>query len=214
VANLGQVIRDAFLSSAATAATLLREPELAANWSQPSALRDLSVAGLARHLANQVTDTVRLLAAEPGTTAVPVIEHYTRNAWVTSGIDGRDNVAIRRKGEADAAATTPGDLADEVDAALAELRRVVPAEDPARVVAFRAWGLTVDDFLLTRVMELVVHVDDLAVSLGVPTPELAPEATDATIGLLAQVAVWRHGALAVVRALARRERAPETIAAL
>jgi hypothetical protein len=32
------------------------------------------------------------------------------------------------------------------------------------------WGLTVDDSLLTRVMELIVHTDDLAVSLGVPTP--------------------------------------------
>jgi hypothetical protein len=208
------VIRDAFLSSAATAATLLREPALAARWSEPSALSDFSVAGLARHLANQVTHSVPLLTADPGASAVPILEHYTRNTWVTSGIDGRDNIAIRRKGEADAAATTPQDLADEVDAALAQLRRVVPAQPPDRVVDFRAWGLTVDDFLLTRLMELVVHVDDLAVSLGVPTPELPPAATEAAIGLLSQVAVWRHGPLAVVRALARRERAPETIAAL
>jgi hypothetical protein len=75
------------------------------------------------------------------------------------------------------------------------------------------WGLAVDDLLLTRVMELVVHADDLAVSLGIPTPAMPAEATDATIRLLARVAAWRHGPLAVVRALARRERAPETIAA-
>jgi hypothetical protein len=208
------VIRDAFLSSAAAAATLLREPALTARWSEPSALTDLSVGGLARHLANQVTHSVPLLAAEPAASAVPVLEHYTRNAWVTSGIDGRDNIAIRRKGEADAALTTPAALADEYDAALAELHRVVPVEPGDRVVAYRAWGLTVDDFLLTRVMELVVHTDDLAVSLGVPTPDLPPEATGATIELLSRVATWRHGPLAVVRALARRERAPESIAAL
>jgi Mycothiol maleylpyruvate isomerase N-terminal domain len=208
------VIRDAFLSSAATAGTLLREPALAARWLQPSALADLSVGGLARHLANQVTHAVPLLAADPGASAVPVLEHYTRNAWVTSGIDGGDNIAIRRKGEADAALTTPAALADEFDAALVELHRVVPAEPEHRVVDFRAWGLTVDDFLLTRVMELVVHTDDLAVSLGVPTPDLPPAATEATILLLSRVAAWRHGPLAVVRALARRERAPESIAAL
>ena len=208
------MIRDAFLSSAATAGTLLREPALAARWSEPSALGDFSVGGLARHLANQVTHAVPLLAADPGASAVPVLEHYTRNAWVTSGIDGRDNVAIRRKGEAHAAVTTPGALADEFDVALAELHRVVPVEPDDRVVDFRAWGLTVDDFLLTRVMELVVHTDDLAVSLGVPTPELPPAATEATILLLSRVAAWRHGPLAVVRALARRERAPESIAAL
>ena len=208
------MIRDAFFSSAAAAATLLREPALAARWSEPSALADLSVGGLARHLANQVTHSVPLLAGASEASAVPVLEHYTRNAWVTSGLDGRDNVAIRRKGEADAAVTTPQALADEFDAALAELHRVVSDEPAHRVVEIRTWGLTVDDFLLTRLMELVVHSDDLAVSLGVPTPELPPEATEATILLLSRIAAWRHGPLAVVRALARRERAPESVAAL
>jgi hypothetical protein len=208
------MIRDAFLSAGEISATLLREPALSARWSDPSALADFSVAGLARHLANQVTRTVPILAAAPGNSAVPVLEHYTRNIWVTSGLDGGDNVRIRRQGEQAAAGTTARALADEVDAALAELRRVVPAEPVERVVDLHDWGLTVDDFLLTRVMELVVHTDDLAVSLGVPTPEMPAAATEATIQLLAHVAAWRHGPLALVRALARRERAPQTIAAL
>jgi hypothetical protein len=208
------MIRDAFLSAAETAATQLREPAVSARWSEPSALADFSVGGLARHLANQVTHTASLLAAVPGSVAIPVLEHYTRNAWVTSGVEGADNVLIRQRGEEAAAVTTPQELVEEVDAALAELRRIVPAEPAARVVDLRDWGLTVDDFLLTRVMELVVHTDDLAVSLGVPTPRLPAAATAVTIQLLAGIAAWRHGPLAVVRALARRERAPQTIAAL
>ncbi len=207
------MIRDAFLSAGTVAAALLREPALSARWSDPSALADFSVAGLARHLANQVTHTVTLLAAAPGASAIPVLEHYTRNSWVVSGIEGEDNVSIRRRGEQAAAGTTAQALADEVDAALVELRRVVPAEPADRVVDFRDWGLAVDDFLLTRVMELVVHGDDLAVSIGVPTPEMPEAATGATIQLLARVAAWRHGSLSVIRALARRERAPETISA-
>jgi hypothetical protein len=209
------VIRDAYLSAAGVAATLLRDPAVAAQWSQPSALADFSVAGLACHLAFQITRTVPLLSAPPGDPAiqVPVLEHYTRNAWVTSGVEGADNVQIRRANEQRAAGTTAQGLADEVDAALAELRRVVPAEPAQRVVDFRDWGLAVDDFLLTRVMELVVHGDDLAVSVGVPTPEMPAAATEATIGLLASIAAWRHGPLAVVRALSRRERAPESISA-
>jgi hypothetical protein len=187
---------------------------VSARWSEPSALADFSIGGLARHLANQVTRTVPLFAAAPGSSAIPVLEHYTRNAWVTSGVDGADNVWIRQRGEQAAAVTTPQALVDEVDAALSELRRFVPVEPAERVVDLGDWGLTVDDFLLTRVMELVVHTDDLAVSLDVPTPEMSTAATDATIHLLARVAAWRHGPLAVVRALARRERAPETIAAL
>jgi hypothetical protein len=72
----------------------------------------------------------------------------------------------------------------------------------------------VNDFLLTRVMELVVHADDLAVSLGIATPPMPEAATEATIQLLSRIAAWRHGPLSVVRALARRERAPASIAAL
>lgn len=208
------MIRNAFLESAEVAATLLREPVLAQRWDTPSALRDFSTGGLARHLANQVTDTVRLLAAPPGDSAVPVLEHYTRNTWVTSGVDSPDNVGIRGRSEQRAAATTAADLADDVDEALDVLRTVVPEQPPDRIVDFVRWGLRVDDFLLTRVMELVVHADDLAVSLGVPTPPMPDAANEATIHLLSRVAAWRHGPLNVVRALARQERAPASIAAL
>ncbi|MDQ3879299.1 MAG: hypothetical protein M3290_13275, partial [Actinomycetota bacterium] len=53
---------------------------------------------------------------------------------------------------------------------------------------------------------LLVHTDDLAVSIGVPTPEPRPEAADAAIANLVSVARRRHGDTAVLRALTRRER--------
>ncbi|MEO3744289.1 maleylpyruvate isomerase N-terminal domain-containing protein [Plantactinospora sp. B5E13] len=207
------MIRDAFLAAAETAAPMFREPALTQRWSAPSALADFTTGGLARHLANQITHTVDLLAAPPGDSAIPILAHYTGNAWVTSGVDSPENVDIRTRGERAAATTTPGELADTVDTALAELRRTVPAQPAARIVDFGRWGLRVDDFLLTRVMELVVHADDLAVSLDLPTPPMPAAATEATIQLLAQVATWRHGPLAVVRTLSRRERAPDSISA-
>lgn len=208
------MIRTAYLDAAAVAAALLREPILAERWDAPSALPDFSTGGLARHLANQVTHVVTLLAGPPARSAVPVLEHYTRNTWLTSGVDSEANVGIRRRGEQDAAATTAAELADAVDAALEVLRTQVPAQPADRLVDFGPWGLSVNDVLLTRTMELVVHVDDLAVSLGVPTPAMPDAANEATIDLLSRVAAWRHGALSVVRALARQERAPASIAAL
>lgn len=208
------MIRDAFLGSADAALGLLREPALAGQWSAPSALADFSTGGLARHLANQVTRTVTFLAAAPGDSAIPVLDHFTGNAWVTSGVDSADNLDIRHRSEQAAAATTPEVLAADVDAALRELRTVLPAQSADRVVDLGDWGLTVNDFLLTRVVELVVHTDDLAVSLGRPTPPLPDHATAATIHLLGRLAAWRHGPLSVVRALARQERAPASIAAL
>lgn len=208
------MIRQAFLDTAGVAAGLLRQPGIAARWSEPSALAGYSVGGLARHLAYQVTHTVGPLAAAPGTVAIPVLEHYTRNAWVTAGSDGTQNIEIRHRNERAAAATTAAALVGEFDAALLALRTAMPALAPDRVVDLGDWGLTADDFLLTRVLELVVHADDIAVSIGVPTPALPAAATDATIELLARIAAWRHGPLAVVRGLARRERAPQTISAL
>lgn len=208
------MIRDAFLDSAEVAGRLLREPALADRWAAPSALADFTTAGLARHLANQVTRAVAYLAAPSGGTAVPVLDHFTRNAWVTTDVDGEDNVGIRRRSERAAAGGNAAGLADEYDTALAGLRATLPALPAGHVVDLGDWGLTVDDFLLTRVLELVVHADDLAVTMDVPTPEMPPAATGATIALLARLAAWRHGPLPVLRALSRRERAPASIAAL
>ncbi|MEU8264322.1 maleylpyruvate isomerase N-terminal domain-containing protein [Micromonospora sp. NPDC048999] len=208
------MIREAFLESSEAALGLLREAALAERWSKPSALPDFSTGGLARHLANQITRTVTYLAAAPGDSAISVLDHFTGNAWVTSGVDSADNIDIRHRSEQAAAATTPEELADDVDAALRELQTVLPAQSADRIVDLDDWGLTVNDFLLTRVMELVVHTDDLAVSLDIPTPPLPDHATEATIQLLSRIAAWRHGQLSVVRALARQERAPASIAAL
>ena len=121
------MIADAFLDSAATAATLLRAPALAERWSAPSALDDFTTGGLARHLANQVTHTVTYLAGQPGGAAIPLLEHFTRNSWPTSGVDAQDNVGIRRRSEDAARETTAAELADQVDEALMALRKSVPA---------------------------------------------------------------------------------------
>jgi hypothetical protein len=67
--------------------------------------------------------------------------------------------------------------------------------------------------LMTRTMELVVHADDLAVSVGLPTPEFPAEVTGSVIDLLARLSVRRHGPTAVIRAMTRGERAPKTITA-
>jgi hypothetical protein len=208
------VIRSAFLDAGSTAAGLLRDPAVAARWSAASALPGFTVGGLARHLANQVTHTGVLLAGPPGGTAIGLLDHFAGNGWVGTGRDSADNVAIRTRGEEAAVLTSAAELAAEVEDALDELRATVPAQRAERVVDLGEWALRIDDFLVTRVLELVVHVDDLAVSLDLPTPPLPPDAVEATVELLGRLAVRRHGPLPVVRTLARQERAPASIAAL
>ncbi|MDN3356861.1 hypothetical protein [Actinomadura sp. DC4] len=58
-----------------------------------------------------------------------------------------------------------------------------------------------------------MHSDDLAHSVGVLTPELPAEAVETVVDLLSRVALRRHGATNVLRALSRAERAPASISA-
>ncbi|MDF6042095.1 hypothetical protein LRD69_07930 [Streptomyces sp. JH14] len=57
-------------------------------------------------------------------------------------------------------------------------------------------------------------MDDLAVSVGIVAPELSAGAFDPVLTLLAGLAARRHGQAALLRALARIERAPSAINAL
>ena len=58
-----------------------------------------------------------------------------------------------------------------------------------------------------------MHGDDLAASLEVATPAYPDSAFETVIDLLVRLSVSRNGALPVLRALSRAERAPRSIAA-
>ncbi|MFJ9694422.1 maleylpyruvate isomerase N-terminal domain-containing protein [Kitasatospora sp. NPDC101183] len=209
--------QDDFLAMARTAEQLLHRPEVAAAWQQPSALAEFTVGGLAGHLAYQILCVPPTLVGPlPVEETVPLLGHYQRAKWVGADLDAEINVQLREGGER-IAAPGPAALAEQVAAALAELTVALAKEDGARPVRLPFWSaytLTIDDLLITRTMELAVHSDDLAVSVGIETPEFPPEATESVVGLLARLAVWRHGPVDVLRALSRAERAPGSIAAI
>ncbi|WP_026239966.1 maleylpyruvate isomerase N-terminal domain-containing protein [Parafrankia discariae] len=207
--------RQLFLDVAASAAVLLRDPAVAASWETDSALAELRVGGLAAHLAWQITVVPRLLAEPPpDERPVTLFDHYTTQAvWIGAPLDDDLNVLIRRA-SGEMAVAGPGALAAQAAAAIGELRDLLPAEPAGRLVSLASMVLSLDDFLATRILEIAVHSDDLAVSVGVPTPELPTRATDAVLALLTRLAVHRHGPTAVLRAFSRAERAPATITAI
>ncbi len=53
-----------------------------------------------------------------------------------------------------------------------------------------------------------MHSDDLAASVGLPTPEFPDTIAAHVVDLLGGVAMRRHGQAAVVRTLSRPQRAP------
>ena len=74
-------------------------------------------------------------------------------------------------------------------------------------------SLPVDDFLVCRLLEIVVHADDLATSVGLPTPAFEDEIRDPVLALLAALSARRHGQDHVLRALSRAERAQGPLSA-
>jgi hypothetical protein len=209
-------LRAAYLSAADSAVGLLRDRAVAARWWAPSALPEFSVAGLAGHLAHQVFSVPAALANDvPDQPPIGLFDHYERSRWRGAGIDDEVNVGIRQHG-AELAADGADALADRMATTIAELTQQLRDEPEGRAVflPWGPWSLRLEDFLTTRLMEIAVHCDDLAVSVGIETPELPETALAPVLALLGGLAVRRHGQAAVLRALARAERAPATINAI
>jgi hypothetical protein len=207
--------RDAYLVAAQSAAQLLDAPAVEATWDAPSALAEFSVSGLAGHLAGQVLN-VQAVLAQPPTQEQPIslLDHYHQAQWIDAALDDEISVNIRQGGDRTAAGGA-ADLAARVASVVADLKAALAAEPADRQVflPWTGWSLTLDDFLVTRMMEIAVHSDDLAVSVGVAAAELPPPVLDPVLALLSQLAVRRHGQAAVLRALSRAERAPDSITA-
>lgn len=219
LATIGTVnpIYEQFLLTAGSAVTLLHDPAVAAAWDQPSVLAGFGVSGLAGHLARQIFLVPRLLAQPvPDGPPLSLLEHYAAVPWAAAdpATPDPENDPVIQGGEAEAAIGAAA-LAASAAATTQALTTALPAEPPTRLVhlPWGPWNLSLGDFLVTRMMEIAVHSDDLALSAGVPTPELPEEASSIVLLLLVSLAARKHGPTAVLRALSRAERAPATIVA-
>jgi hypothetical protein len=207
--------RDAFVTACRTTFELASTAEVAAAWDAESACAGMTVGGLTHHVLGQVRHVSGLLATAPTQEEpIPLLGHYARAAWVSAEAEGEANTSIRDGGNAAAAAGVEAVLA-EVEPLLARLPEVLRApREPATVlIPWQGWALTTDDFLVTRAMELVVHTDDLAASVGLSTPAFPASVGEHVVDLLSRVAVDRHGLTDVVRALSRPQRAPASVSA-
>jgi hypothetical protein len=203
--------RSDFLVAAQSALELIGQVEVVQKWGEPSALAELSVGGLAAHLGEQILPVHAALTAGTNVTdeePVSLLEHYDRVAWANTGIDDQSNVTIREGAEQHAA---PGHdaLMKSLEHAMRDIRTAFDALvlPPAIRMPWWDWALSFEDYLVGRVMEIVVHNDDLAVSVDTPPPLLPEEVLGPVLALLVGVSLHKHGQAAVVRALSRSERA-------
>lgn len=196
------------------------DPAVADCWSKPGAVEGYSVGEIAAHLYSAVRRLEVVLdqdVPEPQT-MVGLSEFYGTNR-----IDERDDRLgeIHRLVHRDAehrATFGPEATVERLSSLAARLRSRLPGESTDRVVAVMQVpnGVTrLTTYVMTRVVETVIHTDDLAVSVALP-PIVVPRSS-ATVALtvLVELARARVGDLEALRSFARVERAsPEALRAL
>lgn len=215
-AAVAHVPAEAFLGCCEVTLALGGRPEVAAAWRADSSCAGMTVGGLTHHLVAQMVHAAELLA-RPAPADGPVIgllDHYDRAPWV--GQSHRGEVDPDQNGRDNAAAEVGPEqvLAEARDALSRVADLLTPPRRPEVVhIPWQGWSLPTDAFLVTRMMEMVVHGDDLAVSVGVEGPEHDESVTGPVLGLLAAVAARRHGQAALVRALSRPQRSTGDVSA-
>lgn len=198
------------LDSATRSIPLLRNPAIAQRWRHCSALPDWTVAGLAGHFGRSIFNLQRAARrpAPPDSQLLDVISYYTVNE--PQPADSAIGERIRRRGDEESAGG-PTDLADRFAQSISELNDQHLRGHLPQIVTLFESPMPLPECAKACLLELVIHADDLAVSIGVPVPALERGALDLVATTLAMLSVQRHGAVPVVRAFARPERAPASI---
>jgi len=204
-------ITDAFWLASDHIVELLDDEATAKHWEEPSALEGMTVGGLVAHVLQGVVWLERLLEA-PVPTDVPVVafgDYFGGFKVVTADDFGNEiHRYVRALAQRDAGRPVE-DTKTKFREVLARLRKKLDRQPGDRLLDMRPTlpaAMRLDDRLRVEIVELVVHGDDLAASIGREDSELPPEAVTIALGALLESPRRRHGDRAVVRAMARRER--------
>ena len=203
----GILDRSAVSSAVDQLTELVGSAQVADAWQRESALPGMTVGGLARHLVSQPECAVEFLArpAPPGTVVLSLVGHYDRVDWLHAPLDAPQNTSICDDFN-DLGAAGPAESVEVLARAGRQLGAAIEAAGPTTYVPWQDCALPTDDFLVVRLMEIVVHADDLAYSVGLSTPRFSPEVLEPVLALLAALAQQRRGQDAVLRSLSRHER--------
>jgi hypothetical protein len=210
---------DAYVAAVDWLRGILSRAELAEVWGEPSAVAHYTVGGMAAHAVHGVVWLEQLLTdAEPvGLRPVTMGEFFGLNrvddpadpntpedAFSASLRAAAEGFARTGVGTVNLALTASRDqLVGVLDLAL-ESR-------PVAVIRVTGAQISLREYLRTRVLELVVHCDDLVCSVpGLVAPDPPAGSMEVSLGVclqLAQAAQARVGGLAALRAFTRSERA-------
>ena len=211
-------VAQAFREATDAFGEIVARPDVGEAWEQPSALEGYSVGAVVTHVNAAVGWLGPLLEAP----AQPDLRPSRRNDLLLffHGLKldprsaERDPIHDVLRDKFERAAGHGWESNRDKFLGLAEsLTSRLEGESAERLLDLRPFEplvLRLGDFLPTRILELMIHGDDLAASVGIDAP-LPESAATVTIDLMLAVARAGHGDLAVIRALARRERADSAV---
>jgi uncharacterized protein (TIGR03083 family) len=133
-------------------------------WDLPG-LGNWSVRSLAGHTARAILTVETYLSQdEPGVVGIPDAERYYSSIYAPFA----DAAAVEARG-VEAGVWLGDDPVGQVTAALERTRELIAEQPPTRIVSIGGMGILLDEYLRTRVFELVVHTIDLSRATGIPS---------------------------------------------
>jgi hypothetical protein len=200
----------AFFGAARHALAVIERPEIGAAWEQPSVLARMTVGDITGHVF-LVLRRVEKHLDEAHDTPIPD-DTPRRRGWAfprvetDADLDREVHVVVRDDGH-HVAAWGWADVVAACRARVATLERRLPGDAPAEVM-LGSLAIPFPDYLGSRVVELLVHADDLAASVGVELAAPPPDAAAVALATLLDAARDVYGDTTVLRVFTRRERVP------
>jgi hypothetical protein len=194
-----------FFEGARTIVRAVGDPAVEAHWDQPSVLEDQLVSSLVGHVARGGIWVVAEYLRSETVTGPPDFANaaqYFEAVVVGAGPDGGKSVRDR---SAAIAALGRDEILRRCNEELQWLETEIPRLPAGQLISIIAGKvMTVRDYLVTRVVEQAVHLDDLARSVGRQPWPLPGEHQALAISVGTDIAYDVHGPETTLRALFRR----------
>jgi hypothetical protein len=196
------------LAAAWHAVGLVGDPAVEQSWWNASALVGFRVGGLAAHLVRAIETIRQYTESEsppPDAVLVDAVGYYAAVLGNHDPATSDLHAGIRERGES---RVDEGHRA-VVEAATSALswldEQHLDLNRPVSV--FDGTAVRLGDYLDSRLVELIIHSDDLAVSVGIETPHFDDEAWQIIARVQCGTALRRHHPREIAIASARPERA-------
>lgn len=180
---MDEVAIEALGESAVVFAGLVRAPAVVDGWTAPSALEGYTVGGIAGHVLSLFVGLQARLDSGPGSVSAVGLTD-----WYGQALAPAVHTGLMEVGE-DLAAAGPAAVADQLEQTGAELGDRLRAASPDVLIplaSFPGAGVPLDAFLRTRFVEIVVHADDVAASVGLPCPTFPSPAWSLAAGVITE----------------------------